>query len=136
MAERQAGAPGKRAMAAGLLLVAALLAACASGSRTATSFNVFFPADSAALSADAEAIVAQAAQAIQHQRPASVTIAAGADSNASIKLAEPRYLAVRQGLEARGVDGARITRASLPQIEANAGSTAMQRVEIILSPNP
>lgn len=136
MVERQAGTSGKRAIA-GVILAAALLAGCASGgNQTATSFNVFFTANSTALSADAEATLAQAADAIRRQRPAAVTIAAGADSDANIKLAEPRYMAVRQSLETRGVAPALIARASLPQIEANAGSTALQRVEIILSPNP
>ncbi len=121
---------------AGCFLAAVMLMACASGSnQTATSFNVFFAGEATTLSPDAQAIVGQAAQAIGRQRPATVTIAAGADS-ATARLAEPRYEAVRQALVARGVAAGSIARASLPQIEANTGSTAAQRVEIILSASP
>ena len=112
---------------AATLLVALALAGCASQTETASSFNVFFTQNATALSPDGQAIVAQAADAIRRLRSATVTIAA---SN------EPRYEAVRAALVARGVAPGSITRASLPQIEANAGATAAQRVEIILSPNP
>lgn len=118
-----------------LLFAAALaLAACQSSSTTLPgTFIVFFRTGSAELTAEAQAAIAQAAQAMQASRASQVAIASGVAQGDNLRLAEPRYLAVQRALIARGIAAASIARASLPDAGVNTGPTADTRVEIILS---
>jgi outer membrane protein OmpA-like peptidoglycan-associated protein len=120
-----------RAAAIGLALL--LLVACSTASTTtASTFIVFFHAGSADLTREASASIDRAASAINRSRPTTVAIAAGVAKGNNLVLAEPRFQSVRQALEAKGVKPSLIARASLPDIDANAGETGDQRVEIIL----
>jgi outer membrane protein OmpA-like peptidoglycan-associated protein len=98
-----------------------------------SSFLVFFPANSVELTKEAAASIDRAAAAIKSTRPKSVIVGAGTGKGSNLKLAEPRFVVVQHGLEARGVPATLIARASLPQTEAMAGEVGNQRVEIILS---
>lgn len=108
------------------------LAACSTSSAPPSSFNVFFNANSAALTPEATTIIEQAVAAIKQVQPATVAIAAGSGAGSNLRLAQPRYVAVRQALEAKGVSSALIAQASLPATGAAVNETGNQRVEIIL----
>ena len=66
----------------------------------------------------------------------TVAIAAGVAKGDNLKLAEPRLLGVQQALVADGVNASLIARPSLPDLDATAGPTSDQRVEIILGAQP
>jgi hypothetical protein len=124
-----------RVVAAGLALLA--LGACSSASmKPPSTFIVFFPADSTALTTDAAMSVDRAAATIKSTHPATVGIGAGVAKGNNLKLAEPRFQTVRQALEARGVPASLLARASLPDTDTKAGSAGDQRVEIILGMEP
>ena len=114
-----------------------LLAACSTFNREAPSdYMVFFSHGDTALSADGRAVVDRAASAIRATHPASVLIAAGTDTGDNLKLAEPRFLTVRQALIADGVADAIITRSAIADASLSVGATGDQRVEINLIAKP
>jgi outer membrane protein OmpA-like peptidoglycan-associated protein len=108
------------------------VAACSTPVAPPSSFNIFFTANSAALTPEAITAIDRAAAVIKQARPATVAIAAGVASGNNLRLARPRYTAVRQALETRGVSAAIIAQASLPDSGAEVTETGNQRVEIIL----
>lgn len=111
-----------------------IVAGCAvTSSPPPSSFLIFFPANSAELTKEAAASLDQAAAAIKSIRPASVVVGAGIGRGSNLKLAAPRFAAVQNGLETRGVRRDLIARASLPQTDVNTNEVENQRVEIILS---
>jgi len=108
------------------------LAACTTPGAPRMSFNVFFNANSASLTPEANSLIAQAVIAIKQVRPATIAIAAGTGAGSNLRLAQPRYVAVRQALEAKGVPSNLIAQASLPATGAAVNEIDNQRVEIIL----
>jgi outer membrane protein OmpA-like peptidoglycan-associated protein len=109
------------------------LAGCSATSNTPPStFIVFFNANSAVLTQEANQTIDQAATAIKRVLPSTVAIAAGIGSRINLSLAEPRYRVVRQALETKGVSPALIAQASLPRDGAQATESGNQRVEVIL----
>ena len=115
----------------------ALLAGCSSfGHEAPSSYMVFFSRGDTELSADGRAVVDKAAAAIRATHPASVLIAAGIASGNNLKLAEPRFLAVRQALIADGVSDELIARSAIADTSMSVGATGDQRVEISLVAKP
>jgi outer membrane protein OmpA-like peptidoglycan-associated protein len=114
------------------LIALLVLASCSVPGAPPASFNIFFTANSAVLTPEASAAVDQAAAAIKQTHPSTVAIAAGAGAGNNLRLAQPRYAAVRQALEAKGVSPTLIAQASLPASGAAVNETGNQRVEIIL----
>ena len=111
-----------------------VLAGCSTVPSTSSTFIVFFNANSSVIAPEALVAVDQAATAIKRNRPGTVAIAAGIAAGNNLRLAPGRYAAVRQALEARGVESRLIAQASLPSSDAAITETGNQRVEIILSP--
>ena len=116
---------------------ALLLAACSTFSQRApATYMVFFTSGNTELSADARAVIDRAASTIRGTHPQTVMIAAGVSSGDNLKLAEPRFLAVRQALIADGVADDLIARTALSDASLSVGATGDQRVEIELSARP
>jgi len=98
-------------------------------------YVIFFSSGSVELSTEAHKVVDQAADAIRTNKPISVTIAAGVLAGNNLKLAQPRFEAVRQALVADGVSAELIARAAIPDTDQKeVGGTGNQRVEIRLVP--
>ena len=98
-------------------------------------YVIFFSSGSVELSIEAHKVVDQAADAIRTNKPSSVTIAAGVLAGNNLKLAQPRFEAVRQALVADGVSAELIARAAIPDTDQKeVGGTGNQRVEIRLVP--
>ena len=119
-----------------IVLICLLLMTACSTRSTPSSFIVFFNPNSAALTPEAVASISGAANAIKRDKPAMVVIAAGAAAGRNLQLAKPRYAAVRQALEEKGVAPSLIAQASLPSSGVVVSETGAQRVEIILGDNP
>ena len=100
------------------------------------SYMVFFPSSSTELSADARAVIDSAASDVRAHHPESVMIAAGIASGDNLKLAQPRFLAVRQALIADGVPDDLIARTAIADASLSVGTTGDQRVEIKLVAKP
>ena len=121
----------------GLVAAAVLLTSCSVFVNPApASYMVFFPSSNTELSADARAVVDSAAGDIRAHHPESVMIAAGIASGDNLKLAEPRFLAVRQALIADGVSDDLIARTAIADASLSVGTTGDQRVEIKLVAKP
>lgn len=115
----------------------ALLAGCGTfGHQAPASYMVFFTSSNTELSPDARAVVDQAAADIRASHPQSVMIAAGVASGDNLKLAQPRFLAVRQALIADGIADDLIARSALSDASLSVGATGDQRVEIKLVAKP
>jgi outer membrane protein OmpA-like peptidoglycan-associated protein len=120
-----------------LSFAALLLAGCGTFLHEApANFMVFFPASSTELSPEARAVVDKAASAIRGSHPDSVMIAAGTATGDNLKLAQPRFLAVRQALIADGVADDLIARSAIADTSLSIGATGDQRVEIRLVDKP
>ena len=119
-----------------IVMICLLLVAACSTPSTPSSIIVFFNANSSVLTPEALASIKDAANAIKRDKPAMVVIAAGAAAGRNLQLAKPRYAAVRQALEAKGVAPSLIAQASLPSSGVVVSETGAQRVEIILGDNP
>ncbi len=120
-----------------LSIVLVLLAGCAAFDRQAPDqYMVFFSSGNIELSPDARAVVAKAASTIRNTHPQSVMIAAGEATGDNLKLAQPRFNAVRDALIADGVDPELIARTAIADTALNAGATGDQRVEIKLVAKP
>ncbi|MBV9549785.1 MAG: hypothetical protein JO256_08955 [Alphaproteobacteria bacterium] len=118
-----------------VLLALLLLGACATTPAPLPStFLIFFNANSAALTPEASSVIEQAVTAIKQRKPATVAIGAGAGAGSNLRLAGPRQAAVRQALQAAGVNPALLAPASLPNSGAEVRENGNQRVEIILGP--
>jgi outer membrane protein OmpA-like peptidoglycan-associated protein len=118
-----------------LLLIAGLGACTLFAKKGPPVFVIFFSSGSVELSTEAHKVVDQAADAIRINKPASVTIAAGVLAGNNLKLAQPRFDAVRLALIADGVSTELIARAAIPDTdEKEVGGTGNQRVEIRLVP--
>jgi outer membrane protein OmpA-like peptidoglycan-associated protein len=118
-----------------LLLIAGLGACTLFATKGPPVFVIFFSSGSVELSTEAHKVVDQAADAIRINKPASVTIAAGVLAGNNLKLAQPRFDAVRLALIADGVSTELIARAAIPDTdEKEVGGTGNQRVEIRLVP--
>jgi outer membrane protein OmpA-like peptidoglycan-associated protein len=118
-----------------LLLIAGLGACSLFAKKGPPVFVIFFSSGSVELSTEAHKVVDQAADAIRINKPASVTIAAGVLAGNNLKLAQPRFDAVRLALIADGVSTELIARAAIPDTdEKEVGGTGNQRVEIRLVP--
>jgi hypothetical protein len=119
------------------VLLFGLLAGCSTFMRDRpTDYMVFFPSSEIVLSADARAVVDQAAAAIRGTHPQSVILAAGVASGDNLKLAGPRVDAVRDALVADGVSADLIARSSLPDTALEIRTNGDQRVEIKLVAKP
>jgi outer membrane protein OmpA-like peptidoglycan-associated protein len=116
-----------------LVLAALLLSACQAAAPLPATFIVFFHSGSAELTPEAQAAIAQAADAARASHASGIAIASGVAQGDNLRLAEPRYAAVQRALVARGVAAASIARSSLPDAGVNTGPTADTRVEIILT---
>lgn len=110
------------------------LASCSIFVKAPEFYVVFFSASSTELSPEAHATVDQAARAIRETHPASVTLGAGIASGDNLKLAAPRFEAVRQALVADGVASDLIARSAIPDSNLNTGGVGDQCVEIRLIP--
>lgn len=108
------------------------LAACTLFHREPPVFVVFFTSASTDLSPDSRQIVDQAARAVRASHPSAVIVAAGVLTGDNLKLAEPRFFAIRQLLIADGVDASLIARAAIPDAKKDVGGVGNQRVEIRL----
>ena len=118
-----------------LLLVAGLGACTLFTKKGPPIYVIFFSSGSVELSTEAHKVVDQASDAIRTNKPASVTIAAGVLAGNNLKLAQPRFEAVRQALIADGVSAELIARAAIPDTDQKeVGGTGNQRVEIRLVP--
>jgi hypothetical protein len=100
------------------------------------NYVVFFSSSDTALSADARSVIDHAAAAIRATHPDSVMIAAGVATGDNLKLAQPRFDAVRAALVADGVSGDLIARSSIADASLSVGATGDQRVEIRLVAKP
>jgi outer membrane protein OmpA-like peptidoglycan-associated protein len=119
-----------------LLLIAGIGACTLFAKKGPPDFDIFFSSGSVELSTEAHKVVDQAADAIRITKPTSVTIAAGVLAGNNLKLAQPRFEAVRLALIADGVSTELIARAAIPDTdEKEVGGTGNQRVEIRLVPN-
>jgi len=111
----------------------ATLAACTNGAEQSPSvYIVFFHKGSAEIAPESREVIDQAVAAIQSARPQSVALASGVAVGDNLRLAEPRFEAIRQALVAKGVPVSLIARASLPDAKLDAGPTGDTRVEILL----
>jgi outer membrane protein OmpA-like peptidoglycan-associated protein len=114
-----------------------LLAGCSVFTHEApASYMVFFSSSTTELSPDARAVVDKAAVDIRGSHPESVMIAAGIASGDNLKLAQARFLAVRQALIADGVADDLIARTAIADASLSVGATGDQRVEIKLVAKP
>ena len=114
-----------------------LLAGCSTLFQPApANYMVFFTSSNTELSPDARTVVDKAASAIRGSHPQSVMIAAGVASGDNLKLAQPRFLAVRQALIADGVADDLIARTAIADASMSVGATGDQRVEIKLVAKP
>ena len=121
----------------GYVAIAVLLTGCSVFVHPApANYMVFFPSSNTELSADARAVVDSAAADIRAHRPESVMIAAGIASGDNLKLAQPRFLAVREALIADGVSEDLIARTAIADASLSVGTTGDQRVEIKLVAKP
>ena len=110
-----------------------MLAGCASFVGEApSSYMVFFQRNDAQLSAGARAIVDQAAFNIRSKHPAEVMLAVGHAPDETLKLADPRLLAVRQALIDDDVPDQIIVPSTITGASASVGATGDQRVVITL----
>lgn len=109
-----------------------LLTGCSTFSGQApNNYIVFFADGTTALSAEARAIVNQAAAAIRSKRPSMVAISTGV-AGSNLQLAGPRFEAIQKALVADGVPADIIARATLPDPRENVTPIANQRAEIFL----
>lgn len=114
-----------------------LLAGCTIlGPDRPANYMVFFSSRNTELSAEARAIVDQAAAAIRATHPDSVMIAAGVADGEKLKLAQTRFDVVRNALIADGVDAELIAHTAMVDTALEVGATGDQRVEIKLVPKP
>jgi flagellar motor protein MotB len=117
--------------------ILAALAACTHGAQQAPPvYIVFFPKGSAEPAPESRSAIEQAAAAIRKTRPSAVALASGVAAGDNLRLAEPRFEAIRQALIAKGVPPNVIARSSLPDATLNAGPTGDTRVEILLLAKP
>jgi hypothetical protein len=117
--------------------LAAALAGCSTVSNeTAPVYIVFFHPGAAIIAPEAVSAIDQAATAIRRAQPGSVAIASGVAVGDNLRLAGPRFDAVRQALVARGVNASLIVRSALPDAKLNAGTAGDTRVEILLLAKP
>ncbi|MEI9889124.1 MAG: hypothetical protein WDN08_21985 [Rhizomicrobium sp.] len=120
-----------------LSLALILVAGCSTfGGRAPDQYMVFFSSSTTVLSPDARAVVDKAASAIRSTHPDSVLIAAGIASGDNLKLAQPRFDAVREALIADGVSPDLIARTAIADASLSVGTTGDQRVEIQLVAKP
>jgi outer membrane protein OmpA-like peptidoglycan-associated protein len=125
----------KRMLALSLAL--GLLGGCSSIMHEAPAkYLVFFSSSNTVLSPDARAVVDHAAADIRATHPDSVMIAAGAATGDNLKLAQPRFDAVRAALLADGVSDDLIARSAIADASLSVGATGDQRVEIKLVAKP
>jgi outer membrane protein OmpA-like peptidoglycan-associated protein len=120
-----------------LSMALGLLAGCSTFMHEAPAkYLVFFSASDTNLSPDARAVVDHAAAAIRGTHPDSVMIAAGIATGDNLKLAQPRFDAVRAALVADGVSDDLIARSAIADASLSVGATGDQRVEIKLVTKP
>ena len=121
----------KRSVA--LLIGLFLLVGCSSFVHdTPSSYMVFFQDHDSQLSAGARAVVDQSALNVRSTHPAEVMIGIGNATDANLKLADPRLLAVRQALIADGVPDQMIVPSAITGASVSVGETGDQRVVITL----
>jgi len=113
--------------------ILAVLVACTQGSQQSPPvYIVFFPKGSVELVPESRQIIEQAVAAIRKTRPAAIVLASGVAVGDNLRLAEPRFEAIRQALVAKNVPPALIARSSLPDAKLETGSSGDTRVEILL----
>jgi outer membrane protein OmpA-like peptidoglycan-associated protein len=120
-----------------LLTGLVLLAGCTIlGHDRPANYMVFFSSSNTELSAEARAVVDQAAATIRATHPDSVMIAAGVADGEKLKLAQIRFDVVRNALIADGVDAELIAHTAMVDTALEVGATGDQRVEIKLVSKP
>ena len=110
----------------------ASLAACSTFGGQPNNYIIFFAEGSSALTAEARAIVDQAATAIRSKNPAMVVVSAGVPTGSNLQLAEPRFEVIHKTLVEDGVPASLIARATLSDPKENVTPLANQRAEILL----
>jgi outer membrane protein OmpA-like peptidoglycan-associated protein len=120
-----------------LLAAVVVLASCShEADQPLPVYIVFFHKGSVEVAPESRPILTEAAAAIRRMRPGAVAIASGVAEGDNLKLAGPRFNAIREALVAQGVGAELIARAALPDAKLNVGPNGDQRAEILLAKPP